>query len=339
MGRLYIMATMIRAGSDSAASWRDRRAAATQPDGHRAPAAAVWAALVSVWAFWGGTYLAIRVVVRTMPPFLSASLRFLVAGAVLYAVAVRRGDRAGDRPSRAQWMAAAIIGGSLLLGGNGLVMWAEQTVASGIAALIIASVPLWLALLDRVVLGNRLSWLAVVGLAVGFSGLVLLVNPSGGSRLNLAGAGALMIASLSWAAGSLYARHAPLPKRPLVGTGMQMLAGGMLLGLVGLARGELGQFDPAAVSIESVLGLAYLIVFGSLVAFSAYIWLLRVTRTTLVSTYAYVNPIVAVFLGWGVLSEPISLQTLIAGMIIVVAVALIVSARRTKEPAPALEQR
>lgn len=333
------MSSMLRTDSGLAASWRDRRASAREPQGHRAPAPAVWAALLSVWAFWGGTYLAIRLVVRTMPPFLSASIRFLVAGAVLYAIAVRRGDRQGDRPTRAQWVAATIIGGSLLLGGNGLVMWAERTVPSGIAALIIASVPLWLALLDRIVLGNRLSWLAVVGLAVGFSGLVLLVNPSGGSRLDLAGAAALVFASVSWAAGSLYARHADLPKRPLVGTGMQMLAGGVLLGLVGLARGELGQFDPASVSLESILGLVYLVVFGSLVAFSAYIWLLRATRTTLVSTYAYVNPIVAVFLGWAVLSEPISLRTLLAGAIIVIAVALIVSARPAKQPKPAEIQR
>lgn len=332
------MPFMLRTDSGIAPSWRDRRAGAASPVGHRAPAAAVWAALLSVWAFWGGTYLAIRLVVRTMPPFLAASLRFLVAGAVLYAIAVRRGDREGDRPTRAQWVAASIIGGSLLLGGNGLVMWAEQTVPSGITALIIASVPLWLALLDRVVLGNRLSWPAVVGLIVGFSGLALLVNPSGGG-LDLAGVGALVVASVSWAAGSLYARHAPLPKRPLVGVGMQMLAGGVLLGVVGLARGELGQFDRAAVSLESVLGLVYLIVFGSLVAFSAYIWLLRVTRTTLVSTYAYVNPIVAVFLGWAILSEPISVRTLIAGAIIVVAVALIVTARsarrQSRAPAPA----
>jgi drug/metabolite transporter (DMT)-like permease len=315
-----------------------REAAGLEVGGHRAPAAAVWAALLSVWAFWGGTYLAIRLVVRTMPPFLSASVRFLVAGALLYAFAVRRGDREGDRPGRAQWVAATIIGGSLLLGGNGLVMWAEQTVPSGITALIIASVPLWLAVLDRLVFGKRLSWLAVLGLAVGFGGLVLLVNPTGGGNIDPAGAAALVVASLSWAAGSLYARHAPLPKRPLVGTGMQMLAGGLLLALVGAARGEFGRLDASAVSLESVLGLAYLIVFGSLVAFAAYVWLLRVTRTTLVSTYAYVNPVVAVFLGWAILAEPITAGTLIAGAIIVVAVALIVSARPAKQasssPAP-----
>jgi drug/metabolite transporter (DMT)-like permease len=308
-----------------------REAAGLESDGHRAPAAAVWAALLSVWVFWGGTYLAIRVVVRTMPPFLTASVRFLVAGAILYAVAVRRGDREGDRPTRAQWVAATIIGGSLLLGGNGLVMFAEQSVPSGIAALIIASVPLWFAVLDRMVFGKRLSWLAVLGLAIGFGGLALLLNPTGGGRLDPAGVAALLVASLSWAGGSLYARHATLPKRPLVGTGMEMLAGGVLLALVGAVRGELGRVDLAAVSIESLLGLAYLIVFGSLVAFAAYVWLLRVTRTTLVSTYAYVNPVVAVFLGWAILDEPIKVGTLVAGAIIVVAVALIVSARPAKQ--------
>ncbi|HEV8571985.1 MAG TPA: EamA family transporter [Actinomycetota bacterium] len=327
---------MIRTDSGLGTSGRARHEAASlETDGHRAPAAAVWAALLSVWLFWGGTYLAIRLVVRTMPPFLSASIRFLVAGALLYAFAVRRGDREGDRPGRAQWVAATIIGGSLLLGGNGMVMWAEQTVPSGIAALIIASVPLWLALLDRLVFGKRLSWVAVLGLAVGFGGLVLLLNPTGGGTIDPAGAAALVVASLSWAAGSLYARHAPLPKRPLVGTGMEMLAGGLLLALVGAVRGEFAQFDSSSVSLESVLGLGYLIVFGSLVAFAAYVWLLRVTRTTLVSTYAYVNPVVAVFLGWAVLAEPIAAGTLVAGAIIVVAVALIVSARPAKQRAEA----
>lgn len=329
------MFPMLRTDSGLATSWRDRKAAAAHPDGHRAPAAAVWAALLSVWIFWGGTYLAIRVVVRTLPPFLSASGRFIVAGVLLYAFAVRRGDREGDRPGRAQWVAATVIGGSLLVGGNGLVMWAEQTVPSGIAALIIASVPLWMALLDRLVFGKRLSWPAVLGLAVGLGGLVLLVNPMGGGRMDPAGAAALVVASVSWAAGSLYARHAPLPNRPLVGTGMQMLAGGVLLALVGTVRGEFAELELAAVSVESILGLAYLIVFGSLVAFAAYVWLLRVTRTTLVSTYAYVNPVVAVFLGWAVLAEAITVRTLIAGAVIVVAVALIVSARPAKQPASA----
>jgi drug/metabolite transporter (DMT)-like permease len=266
-----------------------------------------------------------------MPPFLAASVRFLVAGAILYAVAVRRGDRVGDRPTRTQWIAATIVGGSLLLGGNGLVMFAEQSVPSGIAALIIASVPLWLATIDRIVFGRRLSWVAVMGLAIGFGGLALLIDPTGGGRLDPAGVAALVVASLSWAGGSLYARHAPLPKRPLVGTGMEMLAGGVLLALVGAGRGELARVDLAAVSTGSVLGLVYLIVFGSLVAFAAYVWLLRVTRTTLVSTYAYVNPVVAVFLGWAVLSEPITLRTLVAGGIIVLAVAVIVSARPVRE--------
>jgi drug/metabolite transporter (DMT)-like permease len=307
-----------------------REAAGLEVRGHRAPTPAIWAALLSVWAFWGGTYLAIRLVVRTMPPFLAASVRFLIAGAILYAVAVRRGDRVGDRPTRAQWVAATIIGGSLLLGGNGLVMFAEQSVPSGITALIIASVPLWFAVIDRIVFRRRLSWPAVLGLAIGFGGLALLVNPTAG-RLDPAGVAALVVASISWAGGSLYARHATLPKRPLVGTGMEMLAGGVLLALVAVVRGEFARVDLASISIDSVLGLVYLIVFGSLVAFAAYVWLLRVTRTTLVSTYAYVNPVVAVFLGWAVLAEPITPLTLVAGAIIVVAVALIVSARPAKE--------
>jgi drug/metabolite transporter (DMT)-like permease len=325
------MSSMLRTDSfrDRLASQR-REAAGLETDGHRASPAAVWAALLAVWAFWGGTYLAIRVVVETMPPFLAASARFLVAGAILYAVAIRRGDRVGDRPTRAQWIAATIIGGSLLLGGNGLVMFAEQSVPSGITALIIASVPLWFAVFDRVVFRKRLSWPAVLGLAIGFGGLALLLNPTGG-RLDPAGVAALVVASISWAGGSLYARHATLPKRPLVGTGMEMLAGGVLLALVAAVRGEFARFDLAAVSIESVFGLVYLVVFGSLVAFAAYVWLLRVTRTTLVSTYAYVNPVVAVLLGWAVLAEPITVGTLIAGAIIVVAVALIVSARPAKE--------
>lgn len=305
------------------------------PEHHRAPAAAVWAALVAVWIVWGSTYLAIRVAVETMPPFLMAGTRFLIAGSALYALSVRRGDRLGDRPGGAQWRAAFIVGAALLLGGNGLVSWAEQRVASGIASLLVATVPLWMALLDRVVFGRRLSLVAVLGLAIGFAGLAVLVQPSGSGRIDPLGAVALVAASLSWAAGSLYARRAPLPSRPLVGTGMQMLAGGLLLVLVGAATGELGRVHLFGISVASMLGLGYLVVFGSWVGFSAYVWLLRVTRTSLVSTYAYVNPVVAVFLGWLFLAEPITARTLLAGGVIVVAVALIVTARPARRTEPA----
>lgn len=295
----------------------------------------IWAALGAVYFFWGTTYLAIRVGVETMPPFLMAAVRFLIAGAILYAIAIRTGDREGDRPKREHWRSATIIGAALLFGGNGLVSWAEQSVASGMAALIIATVPFWLVLLGRFVLRDRVSLREWLGIAVGFGGLVFLVNPNGGAGIEPFGAGLLVAASISWAAGSLYARSAPLPSRPLVGTAMEMLCGGAVLAVVGVAAGELGRLDVAAISLESLLGLGWLIVFGSLVGFSAYVWLLRVTRTSLVGTYAYVNPVVAVLLGWAMLGEAVTLQTFVAGGIILVAVALIVSARTPKEEPPA----
>lgn len=297
----------------------------------------IWAALGAIYFFWGTTYLAIRVGVRTMPPFLMASVRFLIAGAILYVIAIRTGDRTGDRPTRRHWRSAAIIGTALLLGGNGLVSWAEQRVPSGLASLVIATVPFWLVLLARFVLRERASIREWLGIAAGFGGLLLLINPSGGTRIDLGGAGLLVIASILWAAGSLYSRTAPLPSRPLVGTAMEMICGGVALGVAGIAFGELGRVDISAISLESLLGLGWLIVFGSLVGFSAYVWLLRVTRTSLVGTYAYVNPVVAVGLGWAMLGEPITARTLLAGGVIVVAVALIVSARAPKEEVPAVK--
>jgi drug/metabolite transporter (DMT)-like permease len=297
----------------------------------------IWAALGAIYFFWGTTYLAIRVGVRTMPPFLMASVRFLIAGAILYVFAIRTGDRTGDRPTRAHWRSAAIIGTALLLGGNGLVSWAELRVPSGLASLVIATVPFWLVLLARLILKERVSLREWLGIAVGFGGLFLLINPSGGGRIDLNGAGLLVIASILWAAGSLYSRNAPLPSRPLVGTAMEMLCGGVALGVVGIAAGELGRVDISAISLESLLGLGWLIVFGSLVGFTAYVWLLRVTRTSLVGTYAYVNPVVAVLLGWAMLGEPITARTLLAGGVILVAVALIVSARSPKEDVPAVK--
>lgn len=288
--------------------------------------AAIWGALALVYVVWGSTYLAIRVAVRTLPPLLMASFRFLVAGAILYAWAIRRGDR-DDRPTPAHWKSAFIIGTALLLGGNGMVVLAERTVPSGIASLLIATVPLWMVLIAWLALGERVTWREALGVAVGFGGLALLADPGQAAGTSLTGILLLVLASASWAAGSLYARGAALPGRPLLGTAMQMLAGGVALGVAGLVRGELAQVHPEAFSLESLLGLGYLIVFGSLVGFTAYAWLLRAARTSLVATYAYVNPIVAVLLGWSVLSEEITLRTLAAGIVIVLAVALIVSAR------------
>ena len=286
----------------------------------------IWVALCAVYVIWGTTYLAIRVVNETLPPLLAAAVRFLVAGALMYAWTVRRGDRAGDRPGRVQWKAAAIVGTLLVLGGNGGVVWAERTIPSGLAALLIALVPLWMALLDRVVFHRHLGARTVVGLVAGFGGAALLVGGEAAGSVDLVGMLFVVGASLSWSIGSLYSRKAPLPSRPFVGVGMEMLIGGLALAVVGIAVGELGRIDAARFSRASLIGLLYLIVFGSWIGFSAYLWLLRVARTSLVSTYAYVNPVVAVLLGWMFLDETVTVRTLVAGGIVVAAVALIISA-------------
>ena len=286
----------------------------------------IWLALGSVYIIWGSTYLAIRVAIETLPPFLMASVRFVVAGVLLYLWAIRRGDRTGDRPTGRQWLAAFVIGGLLLVGGNGGVVWSEQFVPSSIVALIVATVPLWMALIDRFVNGQRLAIQAVIGLVVGFGGLVLLVGGPGGD-FHIPGVLAVVGASLSWAIGSIYSRAARLPVRPLVGISMEMIGGGILLGVVGIALGEIGDVELAKISAPSLWGLGYLIVFGSWVGFSAYIWLLRVAPVSLVGTYAYVNPVVAVFLGWWLLSELVTLRMLGAAAVILVGVALIVTAR------------
>jgi drug/metabolite transporter (DMT)-like permease len=305
------------------------RPAAAPPGGRdRAITPQVWAALVTVYILWGSTYLAIREAVMTMPPFLMGSTRYLVAGALLYGVASARGDRRGDRPTLRQWRSAAIAGALLMLGGNGLVVWAETRIPSGITALVVASVPLWMVVISAVVLRDRISRREAFGLVVGFGGIVLLVGGPGSGGFDLTGVLAVVCAAASWATGSLYARRADLPSRPLVATGMQMLAGGAMLLVLGLAFGEAGDVHLSQISLPSWLGLLWLIGPGSIVAFSAYVWLLRNAPISLVGTYAYVNPVVAVFLGWLFLSEPIHLTTLLAGAVIVVAVALIVSARR-----------
>jgi drug/metabolite transporter (DMT)-like permease len=291
-----------------------------EPDARRRPA--VWAALLAIYVIWGSTYLGIEVASRTFPPLLMLSLRFLVAGALLWALVGR-----GQRPTFRQWRAAAIVGGALLLFGNGGVAIAQKTVDTGTVALIVGSVPLWLALLDRIFVGQRLSRLAVVGIVVGFVGVALLVVPSGDHRDELGGALIALLGSLVWAAGSLYARNAEMPSRPLAGAALQMLAGGVLLALAGLARGEAADVDPAGVSGETALAFVYLVVIGSLVGFSAYVWLLRNAPTSLVGTYAYVNPVVAVLLGTLFLDEALEARTLVGGGIILAAVVLIVSAR------------
>lgn len=302
----------------------------------RAPSTAparsrVVVAFAAVYLLWGSTYLAIRFAIETMPPLLMAGARFLVAGTVLYAVVRSRG---AAKPTRANWSAALIVGGLLLACGNGTVVWAEQLVPSGIAALLVATVALWMVLFEWLRPGGRRPGAAVVaGIALGLCGVVLLVQPSsfGGQAVNPIGAAALVAASVAWAAGSIYSKHAKLPSSPLLATAMEMLAGGALLMLVGSLTGEMTSFDPGAISLHSALALLYLVIFGSLIGFSAYIWLLRVASPSRVSTYAYVNPVVAVFLGWALADEPLTARTLLAAGVIVGAVVLITLGRSGKK--------
>jgi drug/metabolite transporter (DMT)-like permease len=291
----------------------------------------VIAAFAAVYVIWGSTYLFIRVAVETMPPLLMAGVRFVIAGGVLLAITTRIGGAARDPIGRRQWRAAAITGALLLLGGNGGVSFGEQYVATGIAALLVATVPLFIALFGAVALGHRLSRAAALGIGIGLFGTAVLLRPGGSSDI-----GHMLLVLLSplcWAIGSLYATRAPLPKRALVATALEMLCGGSLLLLAGLVTGEAGAVHLEHITLASWLSVLYLIVFGSLVAFSAYVWLLTKVATTAVSTYAYVNPLVAVFLGWAVLGEHITGQTLVAAALIVVAVALILL-RPPRSPQP-----
>ncbi|MGZ4390196.1 MAG: EamA family transporter [Gaiellaceae bacterium] len=282
-------------------------------------------ALATVYLVWGSTYLAIAVADRTLPPMLMLSVRFLVAGALLYAWSAWRGDLAAERPGRRQWRAAALAGGLLLVVDTGGVAWAEQRVASGFAALILATVPLFMALLDRLVFGVRLPLGAMAGIAAGLLGVGLLVGPSG--KADVAGVVVLLVASFAWAAGSLYARVAPLPRRPLLAAAMQMLCAGVLLAGAGIAMGELSRVHLGAISPASLAALGFLIVFGSFMAFTAYGWLLKNASTTLLSTYAYVNPAVAVFLGWAFVGEHVGGKEVAAGLVILTSIALLLFSR------------
>ena len=279
-------------------------------------------AFFAVYVFWGMTYLAMRIAVVDIPPYLMAGFRFLVAGVVLYAWAMRSGSAP---PTLTQWRAAAIIGAFLLLGGNTSVAWAEQRVASGPAALLIGVVPIWMVALEWLRGGSRPAKRVFGGLLLGAIGVALLVLPQGGGSkdLDVIGACVLILASASWAWGSVISRSSPLPASPLLATSMEMIAGGVLILVVAVLAGELEGFSLAAVSGKAIVAWLYLVVFGSLVAFTAYIWLLGVTSIAKVGTYAYVNPIVAVVLGWAVLDEQITLRTVLAALVILLGVALV----------------
>jgi drug/metabolite transporter (DMT)-like permease len=312
------------------------------PPRQEAPVVATVVALLTVYVVWGSTYLGIAYVVDTLPAFGSAGVRYAIAGLVLLAALwvhgrLRRRADERERPTWVHWRSAAIVGVLLLLGGNGFVVLAEQPglLPSGIAAVLVATVPIWLNLFEAILSRRRPSALLLGGVVAGFIGVVILVAPtSGASEINPAGVGLVMFATISWAAGSLYQRRAPLPRSPWISTGMEMLAGGVALMLVSVLTGEPGRTDPSTFSTTSLLALVYLIVIGSLIGFSAYIWLLNNAPVSTVATYAYVNPVVAVALGAWLRSEPITLRTLLAAGIIIAAVIAMVSGRpRTVEEA------
>ena len=296
----------------------------------RASRAQIIAAFASIYIIWGSTYLAIRYAIETIPPFIMGGTRFLVSGALLYTWSRYRG---APRPTRLHWRNAIIAGGFLLLGGNGAVVWAEQFVPSGLTALLVSILPFWLVIIEWVRPPRRRpSGAVLVGLALGFIGIIVLVGPGnvgGDGNVRVLGALVLILGSLSWAIGSFWSRDAQLPDSGLLTTGMEMLGGGALLVIVGVLSGELSHFDVRHVSRASTLGLVYLITFGSLLGFTSYIWLLDKVSPARLGTYAYVNPIVAVLLGWAIAGEALSIRTGVAAAIVICAVALITSARRT----------
>jgi drug/metabolite transporter (DMT)-like permease len=281
----------------------------------------------AVYVLWGSTYFAIRIGVESMPPYLMAGLRHLVVGLVFYPT-VRLTTR--EKPTFAQWRTAFIVGCLLLAVGNGTVSWAEQTVPSGIAALLVATVSLWMVLVDWLRPGGvRPAPRVIAGFLLGFAGMALLVGPKhlgSSERVSPIGAFALIGASLAWASGSIFSRHHPLPRSPLLSMAMQALCGGATLCIFAVLTGETRSFHLAEVSTRSWLGLGYLIVFGSALGFSAYVYILKHSTAAHVATYAFVNPVVALFLGWSLGNEPLSLRTFLASAVILTAVILVITA-------------
>ncbi|WP_354643115.1 EamA family transporter [Kitasatospora camelliae] len=297
------------------------------PEGPQRLSGAVWAALGIVYVVWGSTYLAIRVVVETIPPFLSASARFAAAGVLLAALLAWRQGPKALRVTRQQLGSAALVGVLLLVGGNGLVVLAERTVPSGLTALLVASVPLWVVLLRRLT-GQHTSGWTIGGVLVGLVGLAVLTSPGLSGDVHLAGLLMVILAALIWAVGSFLAGRLPMPPNAITASVYEMLAAAVGALLLAVVRREPQGFDPAAVSTASWVALVYLFTFGSLVAFTAYAWLLQRAPLPLVATYAYVNPVVAVLLGWLVLSEPLTWPIALGGGIVVAGVFLVVRTER-----------
>lgn len=289
------------------------------------------AAFAAVYIFWGSTYLAIKYAIETLPPFLMASARFIVAGSILLVWA--RFTKDYERPKAVHWKTSFIVGTLLLLGGNGGVVYAERHISSSLAALLVATEPFWIVLLSWLWLkGVRPNMKVALGLAIGFLGVWLLIGgqtssvaDANGGSMQLLGTVIVIVSALCWATGSIYGLRSPVPKSSLQTAGMQMFSGGLVLLFVSLVSGELSKFNVAEVSGNSWFGLAYLIIFGSLIGFTAYSWLLKNAKPAKVATYAYVNPIIAIFLGWLIAGESFTTQMLIGAGVIVSSVVLITS--------------
>ena len=298
------------------------------------------AAFAAVYLIWGSTYLAIKYAIETMPTFLMAGVRFLVAGGILYVFA--RLSRGYEKPKAVHWRTAFIVGALLLGVGNGAVVMGEHYISSSMTALLIASNPFWMVTLGWLFMGRGKPNLKVaLGLAIGFVGVAMLIfgqpatDATTGDTQWL-GIVLIMLATIGWAFGSLYGAKAPTARSNILAAGMQMLAGGAILLVVSLVTGEWQTFDYAAVSSESWIALAYLIFVGALVAYTAYSWLMQNASPSAVSTYAYVNPVVAVLLGWAIAGESMTVQMLIGAAVIVVSV-MLVTATNKKDPKPEAE--
>jgi len=292
-----------------------------------------------VYLLWGGTFFAMRIGVESFPPLILAGLRHLTVGMVLYPLLRWK---TGIRPTAEQWKTAAITGILLLCVGNGGVCWAEQTVPSGIAALLVATVTLWMVIVDWLrPEGRRPSARILLGIVMGFAGMVVLVGPARlglSGRVDPIGAGVLIAASLAWACGSLYSKHGTLPSSPMLGVAMQGLCGGAALWITAALNGEVARFHPAAAPLRAWMAIGYLMVFGSCIGFTAYLYILKNSTAARVGTYAFVNPIVALIVGWSLGGEAMSARTLLAAAVILTAVVLVITAphREPREAADAL---
>ncbi len=309
------------------------------PQLRAAPRGKLIAAFAAIYIIWGSTYTAIRLAIDTLPPLLMSGTRFVVAGALLYGILRWRGL---EPPTRENWRAATILGLFFFLGGNGALVWAQQRVPSGLAALMLAGTPMWIVLIDSL---HERRWprkRVIAGLALGFAGISLLVGPAnlaGSRRVDPLGAIVLTIGSVAWSFGVIRSRHLALPRSATMAAAMEMVAGGTIMTVAALPLGELGRFDPHLVTTASVLGWLYLLTMGSLVGFVCFVWLTAHTTPARLSTYSYVNPLVAVFLGWALLGEPVTARVITATVVILSGVALIFQPRPAAaiEPAEPLE--